>query len=48
MRDSLKLIAARELVTNGRVRRQLGRLRMVCLRAIVIVVLSYFAFPQLA
>ena len=48
MKDSLELITARELVTNGRVKRQLGRLRMVYLRAIVIVVLSYFAFPQLA
>ena len=48
MKDSLELIAARELVTNGWVKCQLGRLRMVCLRAIVIVVLSYFAFPQFA
>ena len=48
MKDSLELIAARELVINGRVQRHLGQLRMVCLWAIAIVVLSYFAFPQLA
>ena len=48
MNDILEFLAARERGPNGRVQHPLGWLASVYLRAAVIVVLSYSAFPYLA